>query len=170
MELNAEQIYKNKIIQEERLNKEYIKILRKCEKCIKRAARNRNYCVFEIPTHILSVAGYSKDDCLIFILYQLRKNKYIVEYIPPKYIQITWRIPDFDPKRVENCIVKKKKEISIFDKHNYTNTNKNTNSNNNKNTNKNKDKDKNKPKERKFIRELRKKTKEINLDTDLDSD
>lgn len=159
MELNAEQIYKNKIIQEERLNKEYIKILRKCEKCIKRATRNRNYCVFEIPMNILNVAGYSKDDCLIFILYQLRKNKYIVEYIPPKYIQITWRVPEFDPKRVENSIVKKKKEISIFDKRNILENKEKKKSKKPKNSEK---------KERTFIQNLRKKTKEIDLDSDSD--
>ena len=87
----------------ERLTKKtesYQKMYDKVEKKIQHYARkNSTSCCFEIPEYILGYPLFDLHTCIQFLYTELTKNGFLVTYIFPNYLYISW---DFSEISVQN--------------------------------------------------------------------
>lgn len=69
----------------------YEKIISNCHKRIQSAADLQHYqCVFEVPEFILGYPLYNLENCLEFLMNELKKNGFNVTYYFPKFLYISW--------------------------------------------------------------------------------
>ena len=73
----------------------YDKILDKCFRKIEQTVKlNHLFCLFEVPEFILGFPLYSLNDCISYVLEKLRDNGFHVQYLFPKFIYISWNVPN----------------------------------------------------------------------------
>lgn len=73
----------------------YDKILDKCFRKIEQTVKlNHLFCMFEVPEFILGYPIFSLNDCISYVLEKLRNNGFHVQYVFPKFIYISWNVPN----------------------------------------------------------------------------
>jgi hypothetical protein len=69
----------------------YEVVLEKCCTKIKSAANNEQFkIIYEVPEMVIGLPAYKIDYCIAFIIARLRKNGFIVEYIYPRALYVSW--------------------------------------------------------------------------------
>jgi hypothetical protein len=69
-------------------------ILENCCKVIKKCDEIRvTHCVFEVPEYIFGYPLYNLNDCIVYLLQELTKGGFKVQYIFPNTLIISWHIP-----------------------------------------------------------------------------
>lgn len=67
------------------------KILSKCHIKIKNAATKELYtCIYEVPEYVVGLPLFNINDCIDYLMNQLKDNGFKVELIFPKSLVIDW--------------------------------------------------------------------------------
>lgn len=102
-------------LQREQMKKDVLKnnlykiILKRCGQRIVEANKKtrHTYCFFEIPTIIIGHNDYNITDCAKYLINELVKEGYVVDFIQPNYLYIDWgktiqSSSDYIPNWIEN--------------------------------------------------------------------
>jgi len=92
--LNLDDLYEKK--KQSDLNKleNYKKILKRIHMKIKNASRQKNdsqFLWYLVPETILGVPNYDQASCIAFVLDKLQDNGFMVKYVHPNTIFISWK-------------------------------------------------------------------------------
>jgi hypothetical protein len=69
----------------------YEKILERCHQKIKNAASNEQYFViYDVPHYIVGLPLYNLNNCIEFLITQLKENGFKVEHKLPKFLVVSW--------------------------------------------------------------------------------
>lgn len=154
--INMDELFLKKQQQSMSVLNNYNKILNRVHNKIKYTSRqliNDECCWFVIPEFIIGIPKYNQNDCIAYVIHNLRENGFIVKYIHPSLLFISWK--QWIPSYVRNEI-KKKTGKTIDEYGNIKNENNDEQNNeydtfsnlniknlSNKNSNKNSNKDNN---------------------------
>lgn len=95
-QLNIFELYKS--INDKKASKitHFEQVLYKCHAKIKLAARNNHFaCFFEVPEFVIGIPLFNVTECITYIITSLKDNGFVIKYVYPKTIYISW-----DPKVV----------------------------------------------------------------------
>ena len=116
IKLNMDELYVKKQQQDINILNNYNKILIRVHNKIKYVSKqliNDQCCWYIVPEVMLGIPKYDHRDCTIFIIEQLRENGFVVNYIHPNLLFISWK--NWIPTYVRNEI--KKKTGNILDEY-----------------------------------------------------
>ena len=91
--INLDDLYEKKKTQDQAKLFTYNKILNRIHTKIKMTARqqvNQHFCWFVVPEIILGVAHYDHFGCVEYIIEQLQKNGFRIQYTHPNLMLISW--------------------------------------------------------------------------------
>tara|TARA_Y100000992_G_C21256319_1_gene488723 strand:- start:119 stop:718 length:600 start_codon:yes stop_codon:yes gene_type:complete len=129
--INMDELFLKKQQQSMNVLNNYNKILNRIHNKIKFTSRqliNDECCWFIVPEFIIGIPKYNQNDCIAYVIHNLRENGFIVKYIHPSLIFISWK--QWIPTYVRNEI-KKKTGKSIDEYGNIKNENENNEEENN---------------------------------------
>ena len=114
--LNIDELYERK--RQHDLNQLglYNKLLNRIHVRIKTTARQKideQFCWFIVPEIMIGVPKYNQAACIAYLVDKLKENGFLVQYIHPNTLMISWK--HFVPSYVRNEI--KKKTGVIIDEH-----------------------------------------------------
>ena len=108
----------------------YNKILSRIHNKIRYTSRqylDNNYCWYVVPEILLGIPKYDHRECIAYVIDKLQENNFIVRYIHPNLIFISWN--HWIPSYVRSEL-KKKTGIVVDGNGNKLNSNNTNNSNN----------------------------------------
>jgi hypothetical protein len=90
-------------------------VLNKCIEKIVYTNRHtdKTFVIFEVPKILIGQPSYDMNSCIIFIMNQLAKSQYIVEFIEPFYLYIDWGTKSRDSKESSNGKLKRQTEVLL---------------------------------------------------------
>jgi len=114
--LNIDELYERK--RQHDLNQLglYNKLLNRIHVRIKTTARQKideQFCWFIVPEIMIGVPKYNQAACIAYLVDKLKENGFLVQYIHPNTLMISWK--HFVPSYVRNEI--KKKTGVVIDEH-----------------------------------------------------
>tara|TARA_E500000178_G_scaffold247171_1_gene243816 strand:+ start:1237 stop:1842 length:606 start_codon:yes stop_codon:yes gene_type:complete len=131
LKLNMDELFQKKQTQDLNVLNNYNKILIRIHNKIKYVSKqliNDQCCWYIVPEVMLGIPKYDHRDCTIFIIEKLRENGFVVNYIHPNLLFISWK--NWIPTYVRNEI--KKKTGNVLDEYgNIINNNNNQDNQNN---------------------------------------
>lgn len=85
-------LHKEKSSQENSKNDIYSIVLNKCIDKIKYTNKHtdQTYIVFDVPNILIGYPSYNFKSCILFLISQLSKHGYIIEFIQPNQLYIDW--------------------------------------------------------------------------------
>lgn len=85
-------LYKEKINKDNSKKNLFNIVLNKCiEKIIyTNKHTDKTFIIFEVPHILIGTPSYDKNACVVFLINELKKKEYKVEYIDPYYLYIDW--------------------------------------------------------------------------------
>ena len=116
VKLNMDELFQKKQTQDLNVLNNYNKILIRVHNKIKYVSKqliNDQCCWYIVPEVMLGIPKYDHRDCTIFIIEKLRENGFVVNYIHPNLLFISWK--NWIPTYVRNEI--KKKTGNILDEY-----------------------------------------------------
>ena len=131
--INIDELYEKKQQHDMFTLGSYNKILSRIHNKIRYTSRqyiDNNYCWYIIPEVLLGIPKYDHRECTAFVIDKLQENDFIIRYIHPNLLFISWN--HWVPAYVRNEI-KKKTGIVVDGYGNRVNNNDTDNNNNNNN-------------------------------------
>ena len=90
--LTASDLIKNQMKRDEKRKEVFDVILLKCCQKIRKCDEVRlTYCVFEIPEYVFGFPLYKLQDCVQYLLTELKKKEFKVKFAFPVTLIITWQ-------------------------------------------------------------------------------
>ena len=85
-------LHKEKSSQENSKNHIYSIVLNKCIDKIKYTNKHtdQTYIVFDVPNILIGYPSYNFKSCILFLINQLSKHGYMIEFIQPCQLYIDW--------------------------------------------------------------------------------
>jgi hypothetical protein len=114
--LNIDELYERKRQHDLNQLALYNKLLNRIHVRIKTTARQKTdeqFCWFIVPEIMIGVPKYNQAACIAYLVDKLKENGFLVQYIHPNTLMISWK--HFVPSYVRNEI--KKKTGLILDEH-----------------------------------------------------
>jgi len=114
--LNIDELYERKRQYDLNQLGLYNKLLNRIHVRIKTTARQKideQFCWFIVPEIMIGVPKYNQAACIAYLVDKLKENGFLVQYIHPNTLMISWK--HFVPSYVRNEI--KKKTGIIIDEH-----------------------------------------------------
>jgi hypothetical protein len=114
--LNIDELYERKRQHDLNQLALYNKLLNRIHVRIKTTARQKideQFCWFVVPEIMIGVPKYNQAACIAYLVDKLKENGFLVQYIHPNTLMISWK--HFVPSYVRNEI--KKKTGLILDEH-----------------------------------------------------
>ena len=108
LKLNIDELYEKKKQQDLNVLDNYNKILIRIHNKIKYVSKNlanEQCCWYVMPEILIGIPKYNKNDCIIYVINKLRDDGFIVKYIHPNLLFISWK--SWIPTYVRNEIKKK---------------------------------------------------------------
>lgn len=136
--INLDELYEKKKDHDQFTLNSYNKILTRVHNKIKYTSRqyiDNNFCWYIIPEVFIGIPKYDHRDCTAYIINELQENGFIIRYIHPNLLFISWN--HWVPQYVRNEI-KKKTGIEINGFGEKINNNADLNNSNNNISNDNK--------------------------------
>ena len=100
--INLHELYEIKRKKELKHLNTFKHILEICNKKIKHVAEHGGLCLYyKIPPVIIGYPLYDHNNCIEYIIKQLKKTGLYISILPPpnnSYIYISWKIQDISPK------------------------------------------------------------------------
>jgi len=138
IKINMDELYIKKQQQDLNVLNNYNKILTRIHNKIKYVSKqliNDQCCWYIMPEVLIGVPKYNHNDCSAYVIEKLRENGFIIRYIHPNLLFISWK--HWIPTYVRNEI--KNKTGKIVDEHGNIKPDNNTVTFDNKTSNSNKD-------------------------------
>lgn len=83
--------------------KSFIVVLEKCHNRIRNVATQGGMCCFyEVPGLVVGMPLYNVDECIEYVVNSLRKDKFLVQILPPPHIgvlYISWNPQELRPPK-----------------------------------------------------------------------
>lgn len=106
-QINMDELYEKKKENDIMKLTTYKKILARIHNRIKltsRHGKNIEYCWYNVPEIIFGVPKYDQGSCIAYIMNNLKENGFIVTYIHPNLLFISWNhwVPDYVRNEIKN--------------------------------------------------------------------
>ena len=104
---NIGNLHAEKTIKEQARNEIFTIVLNKCIDQILETNRrtDKTFVYFEVPNIIIGFPGYDRLSCVHYLIHELSKEKYKVEFIEPFYLYIDWSTNIYKPKTIDNLVM-----------------------------------------------------------------
>ena len=92
-QLNPSELYDKRRSKDNGRLKAYNKILEQIYNRIRTISKLPNsqcYLLYTVPPFILGLPKLDLEDCIVYLIYQLRQSTYEVRYTPPNMVYISW--------------------------------------------------------------------------------
>jgi hypothetical protein len=106
--INLDELYEKKKQHDLNILNIYNRILNRVHNKIKftsKLSKDNQFCYFVVPEIMIGIPKYDNNDCIAYILDKLIENEFIVKYIHPNLILISWK--HWVPSYVRNEFKKK---------------------------------------------------------------
>jgi hypothetical protein len=99
-QIDLDDLYTEKIKSEKMKLDIYNRLLARVHKKIKITSRQKvddNFCCFIVPEVMLGIPKYNQEECINYLMQKLNNNNFIVKYIHPNCLFISWKhwIPNY---------------------------------------------------------------------------
>lgn len=102
--INIYDLYRNINEVKEKRNNSYNEVLQLIHERIKKASLKEQYkLVYDVPEYLFGVPSYNLNNCVAYLIKELRSNGFLVKYYFPKILYISW-----DPVEITNYKKEKK--------------------------------------------------------------
>jgi hypothetical protein len=103
---NISNLHAEKLVKEQARNEIFTIVLNKCiDQILETNARTEHtFIYFEVPNIIIGFPGYDRLACVHFLINELTKENYKVEFIEPFYLYIDWS-KGSKPKTIDNLMI-----------------------------------------------------------------
>ena len=140
IKINMDELYIKKQQQDLNVLNTYNKILTRIHNKIKYVSKqliNDQCCWYIMPEVLIGVPKYNHNDCSAYVIEKLRENGFIIRYIHPNLLFISWKhwVPTYVRNEIKNKTGKIVDEYGNIKPDNNTVTFDNTTSNSNKDDN-----------------------------------
>tara|TARA_B100000902_G_scaffold394563_1_gene451149 strand:- start:23 stop:643 length:621 start_codon:yes stop_codon:yes gene_type:complete len=140
IKINMDELYIKKQQQDLNVLNNYNKILTRIHNKIKYVSKqliNDQCCWYIMPEVLIGVPKYNHNDCSAYVIEKLRENGFIIRYIHPNLLFISWKhwVPTYVRNEIKNKTGKIVDEYGNIKPDNNTVTFDNTTSNSNKDDN-----------------------------------
>jgi hypothetical protein len=106
--LEPKQLYEKRIARDKSKLKSYNQILSQIHNRIYHTSQlsgNTNYLVYTVPPFVLGLPSIDLQDCIVYIVHQLRQSGFVVRYTYPNLLYISWKHYETEYNRQQNPIV-----------------------------------------------------------------
>ena len=106
--INIDELYESKQKKDLETLQLFQKVLGRIHQRIKIVSRQKNneqFCTFLVPEVMIGVPRYDNNECIGYLISKLRENGFVVNYVHPNLLFITWK--HWIPGYVRNEIKKK---------------------------------------------------------------
>lgn len=107
-QVNIEELYEKEQKRNQKMLSTFNKILNRIHKRIQTVARSKHsdkHVFFNVPEFILGEPNYENTHCIAFLVTQLEENEFVVKYIHPNTLFISWNT--FVPSFIRDQVKKK---------------------------------------------------------------
>ena len=121
--LEPRQLFESRVKRDSAKLRAYNQILTQIQNRIKMTAAlpgNPNYLVYSVPPFILGLPAIDHQDCLVYIVHQLRTGGFEVRYTYPSLLYISWKHYEQEYMREQNPITQAMKPAAITSKKGLT--------------------------------------------------
>lgn len=103
---NIANLHAEKNVKEQARNEIFTIVLNKCiDQIVETNSRTEHtFIYFEVPNIIIGFPGYDRLACVHFLINELSKESYKVEFIEPFYLYIDWSGGN-KPKTIDNLVI-----------------------------------------------------------------
>lgn len=103
---NIDNLHAERYVKEKARNEIFTIVLNKCiDQILETNARTEHtFIYFEVPNIIIGFPGYDRLACIHFLINELTRENYKVEFIEPFYLYIDWS-KSTRPKNIDNLVI-----------------------------------------------------------------
>jgi hypothetical protein len=103
---NISKLHAERHVKEQARNEIFTIVLNKCiEQIVETNSRTEHtFIYFEVPNIIIGFPGYDRLACIHFLIQELKKENYKVEFIEPFYLYIDWS-KNTKSKTIDNLMI-----------------------------------------------------------------
>jgi hypothetical protein len=104
---NIANLHAEKNIKIKARNEIFTIVLNKCIDQIVETNRttDKTFVYFEVPNIIIGFPGYDRLSCVHYLINELSKERYNVEFIEPYYLYIDWSSSGYKSKIIDNLFI-----------------------------------------------------------------
>jgi len=106
-DLEPRQLFEKRVARDKARLRAYDQILKQIQVRIKTTAElpgNPNYLVYTVPPFILGLPAIDLQDCIVYIVHQLRTSGFVVRFTYPNLLYISWQHYEQEYMREQNPI------------------------------------------------------------------
>lgn len=106
-DLEPRQLFEKRVARDRARLRAYDQILKQIQNRIKTTAElpgNPNYLVYTVPPFILGLPAIDLQDCIVYIVHQLRTSGFAVRFTYPNLLYISWQHYEQEYMREQNPI------------------------------------------------------------------
>ena len=106
--LEPKHLYEKRIARDKSKLKSYNQILSQIHARIYHTSQlsgNTNYLVYTVPPFVLGLPSIDLEDCIVYLVHQLRQSGFVVRYTYPNLLYISWKHYEAEYNRQQNPIV-----------------------------------------------------------------
>jgi hypothetical protein len=106
-DLEPRQLFEKRVARDKARLRAYDQILKQIQNRIKTTAElpgNPNYLVYTVPPFILGLPAIDLQDCIVYIVHQLRTSGFAVRFTYPNLLYISWQHYEQEYMREQNPI------------------------------------------------------------------
>ena len=104
---NIANLHAEKNIKDAARNEMFTIVLNKCiDQIVDTNSRtDKTFLYFEVPNIIIGCTGYDRLSCIHYLIHELSKEHYKVEFVEPFYLYIDWSTNNFKAKNIDNLVM-----------------------------------------------------------------
>jgi hypothetical protein len=104
---NIANLHAEKNIKIKARNEIFTIVLNKCIDQILETNRttDKTFVYFEVPNIIIGFPGYDRLSCVHYLIHELSKERYNVEFIEPYYLYIDWSSTGYKSKVIDDLVI-----------------------------------------------------------------
>jgi hypothetical protein len=121
--LEPRQLFEKRVTRDAARLRAYNQILVQIQTRIRSTAElpgNQNYLVYTVPPFILGLPAIDLQDCIVYIVHQLRTGGFVVRFTYPNLLFISWKHYEQEYMREQNPITQAMKPAAITSKKGLT--------------------------------------------------
>lgn len=100
--LNIMDIHRSMNERKNKITECFDRILEKCHRKILQVAKqNQMTCFFEVPDFMLGYPLYDLNECVTYVINQLKANGFLTVYYFPRFVYISWDLEEIEKHKKE---------------------------------------------------------------------
>jgi hypothetical protein len=108
-QIDIDELYEHKQVRDAATLALFTKLLKRIHiriKTISRQRKNNTLCWFQVPTSIIGHTAYNYSNCVAFLIKELTENKFLVKFIKPNMLLISWDsyIPTYAREQIKKTL------------------------------------------------------------------